>query len=96
MDTWYVGQVGIIEVETGVDVTTITSADIYYRKPDWTEGHWTADFTTGTVIHYDITTEIDQPGLWTKWGILTYPDTHTEITCTTTFRVYRPGYGGCS
>jgi hypothetical protein len=91
----YVGQVGTITVETGIDVTTITSADIYYRKPDWTEGSWTASYTAGTEIYYDVTTELDQPGLWTVWGEVTFPDSHTEITCTTTIRVYRPGYGGC-
>jgi hypothetical protein len=93
--TYFIGQIATLTIETGVDVTTISSADIYYRKPDWTESHWTASYTTGTTVHYDITTELDQAGMWTFWVVLTYPGGETESTCACAYRVYRPGYGGC-
>lgn len=45
MDSFYEGTTeGRITVDIGIDVSTITSADIYYRKPDWTVGHFTGEF----------------------------------------------------
>ena len=101
MDKLYVGDTEVrIEADAGIDVTTITSAKIFYRKPhrgNYAQSSWAASFTTGTVVYYDITssTDIDVPGLWTFWPVLTFPDTHIITGTPFTIRAYRPGFGGC-
>lgn len=101
MDSYYEGTTeGRITVDIGIDVTTITSADIYYRKPDWTVGHFTGTFTTGTEVYYDILADTDIPvgsyGLWTFWAKIIFPDGDFTTTTPFTVKVVRVGYGGCS
>ena len=101
MDSYYEGTTeGRITATIPIDVSLITSADIYYRKPDWTEGHFTATFTTGYTVYYDIQGANDIPvgsrGLWTFWVRIVFPDGDFTVTTPFTVRVLRTGYGGCS
>jgi len=60
------------------DITGATLLLIKYKKPDGTEGQWTAtssDDSNG-VIYYDVTlgNEIDQSGRWIIWAYVTFSD----------------------
>lgn len=98
MDSFYIGTTeGRITADIGISVSLITSAEIHYRKPDWTTGFFAATLTTGTDVYYDIvnTTDIDQAGLWTFWVKITFPDADFTYTTPFTVKALRPGYGGC-
>ena len=62
----FVGQtLLIIELDTLVDLTTATTTDVFYKKPDGTTGTWTGT-GSGTVVSYDVQAgDIDQAGVWT-------------------------------
>lgn len=66
-----------LKLTTSVDITGATSKLIKYKKPDGTEGQFTAaslDDSTG-VIYYDFTgTELDQAGRWEFWAYITFSD----------------------
>lgn len=54
-----------ITLDTGIDISTASSAKIIYRKPDGTTGAWTGSVVETTKVRY-VTEDgdIDQGGLW--------------------------------
>ena len=99
MDKFYEGTTeGRITVTLPVDVSTISGADIYYRKPDWTEGFFPGTYTTGYTVYYDIAAATDIPvgsyGIWTFWALIDFPDGDYTVTTPFAVRVVRQGFGG--
>lgn len=72
----------LVELDTKIDLTDMASAVIRYRKPDATEGFWTAARvgTTGKVSH-DITISEapDVVGVWSLWAEVTFVDGRVGI-----------------
>lgn len=98
MDKYRLGDTeGEIRIPGDVDVSTIASAIIAYRKPDWTTGSFIGSYTTGYDVFYQIQTanDLDVLGYWTAWIVYTMPDGDILTSSEITFKVIRPGYGGC-
>jgi len=96
MSKIYVGQYSLqIRLTTGVDITSASALLVKYKKPDGTEGSWTAteyDATTG-VIYYDFTkaSELDQAGTWTFWAHVTFSDDRVAMGEPVTEKIYSEG-----
>lgn len=57
MAEYYKGQNAVrIELDCETDLSAITNAYIYYRKPSGTESYWTATVSNATegIIYYDM------------------------------------------
>lgn len=67
-----------IKLTTNVDLSTVASAVIKYKKPDGvTTGEWDAQLEEGTTnITYNVldSTVLDVAGTWTVWSYLTFDD----------------------
>lgn len=79
MSKIFVGQSSLrIQLTTSVDITSANSLKIKYKKPDNTEGEWTAtEHTASTgIIYYDLTlaTDLDVAGTWTFWAYVEFSD----------------------
>jgi hypothetical protein len=47
------------------DISNVTEARIYYKKPSGATGYWVADIDVGNrAITYIITNELDEGGRW--------------------------------
>ena len=54
-----------IELDTGYDITSATSAKILYQKPDGTTGEFVGAASDTTKISYSLVDgDIDQAGTW--------------------------------
>ena len=54
-----------IYLDTNVTLTTATTKEILYQKPDGTTGEWTGTIYDTTQIKYDVQDgDIDQAGEW--------------------------------
>ena len=54
-----------IYLDTNVDLTTATSMEILYKKPDGTTGEWDGSADDTTKIKYDVQDgDLDQAGQW--------------------------------
>ena len=79
MGTLYVNQTALaIKARVWVDITGASELLIKYKKPDGTEGSFTAvaiDNENG-IIQYSVTSEddINQAGRWTFWAYVTFAD----------------------
>ena len=79
MSTIFTGQSALrIQLTCGQDINDAIEQEIRYRKPDGTEGGWSAsveDADNG-IIYYDISgeTELDEPGTWTFWAYVKFSD----------------------
>ena len=63
----FVGDTVKITLHTGIDLTSYSTLEIIYRKPDGTPGSWTAiiDPDRSTHMYYTtISTDLDQAGEW--------------------------------
>jgi len=74
----YVGQTALtIRLTVGQDITGATCL-VKYRKPDGTEGQWSASIVTESTgeIGYTMADadQLDQSGLWTFWAYVTFSD----------------------
>ena len=57
--------------EQGVNLSSPTSADIYYKKPNGETGSWGATIIGNHQITYTTTVgDIDVPGVWILQGIV--------------------------
>ena len=68
MNYVYIGDEGTeLRFDIGVDVSNVTLAKIYYKKPSGQTGSWTATLITGTTKIRYITQsdDIDETGDWT-------------------------------
>ena len=98
-DKIYKGQTALnIVLDTGMDLSTATSALIKYLKPDKTEGSWAATVdspATAGKISYEIASasDLDQSGGWKMWAYITLPQGTVPGDCST-FTVYEEG-GSC-
>jgi len=64
MNEVYVNSPFRLMLETGVNLSTITNPKIIYKKPDGTQGEWTAS-KVGTFLYYDIScTDLNISGDW--------------------------------
>lgn len=79
----YKGQENLkIRLTVGVDIAGALTLLIKYRKPDESEGSFTAiseDDALG-IIYYDIVNDnddIDQSGIWTFWAFVEFADGRT-------------------
>lgn len=73
----FVGQSDLIlRLETGVNLTGVSSPQIVYRKPSGTESAWTATITGpgSSILSYDVanTGILDEAGTWTIWASVTF------------------------
>lgn len=78
MSKLYVGQSIGITLECtldGVPISDASSAVINYRKPDKTEGSWTAtvDNVAGTISYNASAADINQDGTWLLQPVVTFP-----------------------
>jgi len=65
MGKLYVDEVGIlIELETGADLTDVTSQEILYKKPDGTSSSWSASIVDSTLQYTTVADDLDQDGDW--------------------------------
>ena len=59
-------------LDTNVDVSTATTTDIKYTKPDGTTGTWTGAAYETTKIKYEVQTDdLDDVGIWKFQTIVT-------------------------
>jgi hypothetical protein len=93
----YVGQTDLtIKLETGKNLTGITSAEIKYRNPAGVLGYFTAvvsDPVKG-IIDYSVTSagDINIAGDWTFWAKITDNQGLISIGEPFTYRVNKQGY----
>jgi len=96
-DKIYVGQTALtLTLSTGIDLTTASSVEIKYIKPDKTLGSWTADVdspATGGSISYTIqsATDLDVSGSWKMWAYVTFSGSTVAPGDCATFTVYDEG-----
>ena len=71
----YIGDVGtIIRVDAGQDISTATTLDIKYRKPDGTEATWTGVLDGTNFVRYTtIAGDLDQTGGWQIQLVIALP-----------------------
>ncbi len=62
----YVGAVGIdITLDAEIDISTATTHEIRYKKPDGTKGAWTATIVDDTTLQYITESgDLDYEGEW--------------------------------
>lgn len=61
----YMGDYGVeLVLDTNIDLSGATNSRIYYRKPDDTEGYWSADVSGQNIVYTLQTGDIDQTGIW--------------------------------
>jgi hypothetical protein len=69
----FVGTVGLrIRVTLGIDLSGAGTAKIKYKKPDDTEGEWTAtveNATVGIINYVTVPGDLDVPGTWHLNGV---------------------------
>ena len=54
-----------LTLDTNIDLSTATTHDIVYKKPDESTGTWTGTVTDTTKIQYSVQSgDLDQHGLW--------------------------------
>ena len=67
-----------ITCTVGVNITGASVTQLRYKKPSGTTGSWTAQVSDATagIIYYDLAEPslIDEAGLWTFWGYITFSD----------------------
>ena len=77
-DKIYVGQTALtLQLDTGIDLSTASSALMKFIRPDKTVGQWVAVIdapATDGIISYDIAsaTDLDQSGIWKRWAYITF------------------------
>lgn len=86
----YVGDVGtLIELDTGVDISTATSVKVSAQKPDGETVLWTG-MISGTKVQYaTMPDDLDQAGRWLLQAVVTLP-TGTWRGGVSTLVVYLP------
>lgn len=62
-----------IQLDTGLDVTSMQAVYVGYKKPSGATGYWTAVKGTGgdtTKVYYDVTgsTDLNEVGDWLFWA----------------------------
>ena len=75
--TIFVNQPLHIEIETGVDLTGVSTTLIKFKKPNGASDSWTASVTDekGGIIEYDVPKDIlDVAGVWKFWASLDFGD----------------------
>lgn len=79
MPSVYVGAIGQkITLRVGVDISTATTRQIKYRRPDGTLSNWTAAQESTTSISYTTTADTDLPiGSDGDWKLQAYIVTPT-------------------
>lgn len=89
MNKIYVGDVGtVITLDVGEDVSTATTMDIVYKKPDGTTGTWNATLSGTTKIQYTtVSGDIDESGKWYVHAYIVLPS-WSGIGETASFEVY--------
>lgn len=60
----YVDDTPRIELDLLTDLSTSTVQNILYKKPDGTEGTWTADIEYTKLYYQSVAGDIDQAGKW--------------------------------
>jgi hypothetical protein len=95
MSKVYVGQSALtILLETGIDLSTATTTEIRYKKPDGTEGSWPATVTgsSNTKLSYGVadTSQLDQEGEWKVWAYAVF-SSGTAIGEAASMTVYHAG-----
>jgi hypothetical protein len=73
----YVGQTALaIQLDTTIDLTTMTVGLIKYMKPDGTTGQWTAVEDDPGVLSYTVqsSSDLDMEGTWKWWAYVTFVD----------------------
>jgi hypothetical protein len=75
MNKIYIGDIGTqIKLDCGQDISTATTKQIQYKKPDGTTGAWTA--TIDTLRYLTFTTvlgTLDQAGVWQLQAYIVMP-----------------------
>lgn len=96
MSNIFVSQYALrIQLTVNQDIAGALTKKIFYRRPDGTEGSWTAlvsDAATG-VIYYDLTadTELPIPGDWRFWSYIEFSDGRKATGDAVEQRVYGIG-----
>ena len=83
-----------IKLTAGVDITGALEKEIRYRKPNGTEGAWTAEESVAAtgVIYYDLTgTELDAAGIWKFWAYIKFSDSRSAVGEAVQQQVYIEG-----
>jgi len=53
------------KLNTGVDITAASVANIHYRKPSGATGSWTgATDSTNYVVYTSVASDLDEEGVW--------------------------------
>ena len=91
MSKIYEGDIGTkIRLNAGSDITSETTCNINYIKPDGTTGQWTAEVEdTNYAYHTTIKDDLDVVGVWQVqlYVVLTSWTGHGEIA---SFQVHKP------
>ena len=81
----YVGQNSFrLTVETGIDLSGVSSSNVYlrYQSPTLSTGEYvlTVSVSTAGTVYYDMTsTDSLATGLWTFWAYVTHNDSRISI-----------------
>lgn len=77
---------------TNQDLTNVTAQLIKYRRPDGTDGEWTATIN-GTLVEYQVqNNDLAYSGTWTLWIYLTFNDGRISIGEPSELIIYEQGY----
>jgi len=91
----YVGQTALTLTATVDQDVTGGTCLLKYKKPDGTTGSLPATIVTAAtgVIEYEIllAKDIDQAGVWTFWGYVTFADTKVAAGESYKLMVYAEG-----
>ncbi len=89
----YVNQSSLkIILNTGVDLTTATTLQMGYKKPDDTVGYWTAQIQGTEGIYYNfVNDELNLVGTWAFWAYITFSDLRKAPSEPVNIKVYEQG-----
>lgn len=92
----YVGQTAFaIRRITGVDLSSVLSTVLKYKKPDGSAGQWTATVYNAArgIVEYIIASasDLDQVGAWTIWSYVTFADGNSAPGEASTLEVFEEG-----
>jgi hypothetical protein len=83
-------------LDTGINLTTATTLEIKYIKPDYTTGTLIGTLTGTTSMYYDYTntlgvSELNVSGLWRFWTRVVFSDNRIGIGEPVELMVYTEG-----
>lgn len=80
-----------ISLNTGIALASVDVALIKYKKPNGTEGQWTATVVDSKIEYNVAAGDLDQDGEWTVWAHITYANSKVSVGEPATLIVYNEG-----